>query len=125
MTVRDHELKAHRFKIDEKRQKLKDLGELRQHIHATLDRMSNNENSGHGTADAISAISGRRETLCKSLEEIESQFKQTQAELEASQQAFDEQENAREGYDRVPVAVGSRGGRGQVEHIRIVRAQRD
>lgn len=122
MTVREHELKAHRFKIDEKRQKLQDLGELRQHIHATLDRMSNSEGSGLGAADAVS---GRRETLSKSLEEIERQVTQTEAELEASQQALDEQENAREGYDRVPVAVGSRRGRGQVEHIRIVRAHRD
>jgi chromosome segregation ATPase len=125
MTVREHELKAHRFKIDEKRQKLKDLGELRQHIHATLDRMSDNESGVLGTADARPAISGRRETLSRSLEEIERQVKQTEVELEASQQSFDEQENAREGYDRVPVAVGSRRGRGQVEHIRIVRAQRD
>ena len=125
MTVREHELKAHRFKIDEKRQKLQDLGELRQHIHATLDRISNNEGSGLGPADADRAISDRREILRKSLEEIEKQVLQTEAELEDSQQTLDEQENAREGYDRVPVAVGSRRGRGQVEHIRIVRAQRD
>ncbi|MDH3229392.1 MAG: hypothetical protein OEN55_06340 [Alphaproteobacteria bacterium] len=87
--------------------------------------MANNESSGMGIADSKSAISGRRETLGKSLEEIESQVKQTEAELDAGQQALDEQENAREGYDRVPVAVGSRRGRGQVEHIRIVRAHRD
>jgi len=125
MTVHEHELKAHRFKIDEKRQKLRDLGELRQHIHATLDRMSNSESSSPGTADAMTPVSGRRETLCKSLEDIEKQVKQTETELEVSQQALNEQETARDGYDRVPVAVGSRRGRGQVEHIRIVRAQRD
>lgn len=125
MTVREHELKAHRFKIDEQRQKLKDLGELRRHIHATLDRIANDDGSDHGSPDVASATSGRREVLCRSLEEIDKQVKQTETELAASQQTLDEQENAREGYDRVPVAVGSRRGRGQVEHIRIVRAQRD
>jgi len=125
MTVRDHELKAHKFKIDEKRQKLRDLGELRRHIHATLDRMARDESSDLRNRDAASAAPERREVLCRSLEEIENQVKQTEADLAASQQALDEQENAREGYDRVPVAVGSRRGRGQVEHIRIVRAQRD
>lgn len=125
MTVRDHELKAHRFKIDEQRQKLRDLGELRRHIHATLDRMARDQSNDLRNGDAASAASERREVLCKSLEEIENQVKQTEADLAASQQALDEQENARDGYDRVPVAVGSRRGRGQVEHIRIVRAQRD
>ena len=125
MTVRDHELQAHRFKIDEKRQKLRDLNELKQHIHATLDRMSTSESNSLAPGDVSSAMSGRRQTLSKSLEEIESQVKQTEADLAASQQAFDEHENAREGYDRVPVAVGSRRGRGQVEHIRIVRTHRD
>lgn len=125
MTVRKHELTAHRFKIDEHRQKLRDLGELRRHIHATLDRMAQDDGSDRGNRDAASITDGRREILCKSLEEIDKQVQQTEAELAASQQALDEQENAREGYDRVPVAVGSRRGRGQVEHIRIVRAQRD
>lgn len=125
MTVREHELNAHRFKVDEKRQKLQDLNQLRQHIHATIDRMSNTESSGIGAGGAKPTTSGRREILCKSLEEIDTQVKQTEAELEAGQQALDEQQNAREGYDRVPVAVGSRRGRGQVEHIRIVRSQRD
>ena len=125
MTVREHELNAHRFKIDEQRQKLKDLAELRRHIHATLDRMAKDDGRDRGGPDAASATSGRREVLCKSLEEIDSQVKQTETELATSQQALDEQENAREGYDRVPVAVGSRRGRGQVEHIRIVRAHRD
>lgn len=125
MTVREHELKAHRFKIDEQRQKLKDLGELRRHINATLDRIANDDGSDRVSPDVASATSGRREVLCRSLEEIDRRAKQTEAELAASQQTLDEQENAREGYDRVPVAVGSRRGRGQVEHIRIVRTQRD
>jgi len=125
MTVREHELKAHRFKIDEQRQKLRDLGELKRHIHATLDRIARDESGDVGNRDGMSATSARREVLCRSLEEIEGQVKRTEAELTASQQALDEQENVREGYDRVPVAVGSRRGRGQVEHIRIVRAQRD
>lgn len=125
MTVREHELKAHKFKIDELRQKLTDLGELKRHIHATLDRMAKDEGVVRGGVDGPSATSQRRDVLCKSLEEIEDRVRQTESELAASQQALDEQQNAREGYDRVPVAVGSRRGRGQVEHIRIVRAQRD
>lgn len=125
MTVRDHELRAHRFKIDEKRQKLKDLGELKRHIHATLDRMARTDSGDAGLQDGKSIVLERRDVLCRSLEEIEREFRLTEAELAASEQAFNEQENARDGYDRVPVAVGSRRGRGQVEHIRIVRAQRD
>lgn len=125
MTVREHELKAHRFKIDETRQKLQDLNELKRHLHATLDRMSKDEGTVSDAGDGASAVTRRRDTLCKSLEEIDRQVKRTEAELAANQQAFDEQEHAREGYDRVPVAVGSRRGRGQVEHIRIVRTQRD
>ncbi len=125
MAVREHELKAHRFKIDEQRQKLQDLNELKRHLHATLDRISKEDGIGLDSDDAAPVVSRRRDTLCKSLEEIDRQIKQTEAELEVSQQAFDEQEHVREGYDRVPVAVGSRRGRGQVEHIRIVRTQRD
>ncbi len=125
MTVRENKLQAHRFRVDEKKRKLQDLNQLRQHIHATLDRMSNNESGGAGTAGAKTETAGRREILLKSLEEIDQQVKDTEAELETSRQDLDEQEHAREGYDRVPVAVGSRRGRGQVEHIRIVRTQRD
>lgn len=121
MTVREQELKAHRFKIDEKQRKLRDLNELKRHIHATLDRLSASEAGGAGGETAAE----RRETLRKSLDEIERQLKQTDTELVASQQILDEQESVRDGYDRVPVAVGSRRGRGQVEHIRIVRTQRN
>lgn len=120
MTVRDSELKAHRFKVEEKRQKLQDLDELRQHIHATLDRMSRNEEPSRRDEQA-----SRRETLCKSLEEIDRQATRTQTELHAIQQTLDDHTNARDVYDRVPVAIGSRRGRGQVEHVRIVRTQRD
>lgn len=125
MTFREHDLRAHRVKIDEQRQKLKDLSELKRHIHATLDRMSRVEDGDAGAHDGKSAGSVRRDVLCRSLEEIEREVRLTEAQLAASEQAFNEQENARDGYDRVPVAVGSRRGRGQVEHIRIVRAQRE
>lgn len=125
MTVRENVLQTHRFKIDEKQRKLQDLSELKQHILATLDRLSINQANGAGIPASDEAATERRETLRKSLEEIQSQVEQTETELESSRKVLDEQENVRDGYDRIPVAVGSQRGRGQIEHIRIVRTHRD
>jgi DNA repair exonuclease SbcCD ATPase subunit len=125
MTVRENELKAHRFKIDEKQRKLEDLNALKQHILASIDRLSRGGNGTVGVGGSDETTSERRETLQKSLDEIQGQLEQTQTELGASQKILDEQENVRDSYDRIPVAVGSQRGRSQVEHIRIVRTQRD
>ena len=124
MTVRESALQAHRFKIDEKQRKLQDLNELKQHIHATMDRLARTDADGGGIAGSDRVLAERQETLRKSLAEIESQLKETKTDLDASQKILDDQENVRDGYDRIPVAVGSQRGRGQVEHIRIVRNQR-
>lgn len=124
MTIREHELNANRLKVDEKQRKLQDLSELKRHIQASLDRLESAPAPGPGSTGGAADTESRLKTLRRSLEEIAVKVNQTEVELAASQQQLDEQEHVREGFDRVPVAVGSRRGRGQVEHVRIVRTQR-
>lgn len=121
MTVREHEIQARQFEFDEKRRKLRDLVDLRQHIEASLDRIASGPVGGYGNTGAAE---GRSETLRRSLDDIERQIAETEAAMETARSFLEDSENVKYGYDRVPVAVGKGRGRGQVEHIRIVRAQR-
>jgi chromosome segregation ATPase len=121
MTVREHEIRERQFEFDEKRRKLRDLNDLRQHIEASLDRIASGPAGGYGDNGSAEE---RRETLRKSLDDIDRQISESETALEAARSFLEESENVRDGYDRVPVVVGKGRGRGQVEHIRIVRAQR-
>ena len=121
MTVRDHEIRERQFEFDEKRRKLRDLADLRQHIEASLDRIASGPAGSHNNTNSAEE---RRETLRKSLEDIDRQISETETVMELARSFLEESENVRDGYDRVPVAVGKGRGRGQVEHIRIVRSQR-
>lgn len=121
MTVREHEIQARQFEFDEKRRKLRDLVNLKQHIDASLDRIASGP---AGTYGDNGSAEDRCETLRKSLDDIERQIAETETAMEAARSFLEDSENVRYGYDRVPVAIGKGRGRGQVEHIRIVRAQR-
>ena len=121
MTVREHEIQARQFDFDEKRRKLRDLSDLKQHIEASLDRLVSGPAGSYGNNGSIDE---RRETLRKSLADIDRQFDETQAALDSARSVLEDSEHVRDGYDRVPVVVGKGRGRGQVEHIRIVRSQR-
>jgi hypothetical protein len=120
MTVRDHEIRARQFEYDEKRRKLRDLYDLRGHIEASLDRLTSGPGGGRGESES----GERRDTLQKSLDDIGRQIEETQAQMDEAQSFLEDSANVRDGYDRVPVAIGKGRGRGQVEHIRIIRAQR-
>lgn len=121
MNVREHEIRERQFEFDEKRRKLRDLNDLRQHIEASLDRIAAGPAGSYGDSRPVEE---RRETLRKSLDDIDRQISETETATEAARSFLKESENVRDGYDRVPVAIGKGRGRGQVEHIRIVRAQR-
>ncbi len=121
MTVREREIQARKFEYSEKRRKLRDLTELRQHIESSLDRLASSPLGNHG---ANGPGETRRATLQISLDDIDRQIRETEIAMEAARAFLAESENVRDGYDRVPVAIGKGRGRGQVEHIRIVRAQR-
>ena len=121
MTVREHEIRERKFEFEEKRRKLRDLNDLRQHIEASLDRISSGPAGSYGDNRPVEE---RRETLRKSLDDIDRQISETETAMEAARSFLKESENVRDGYDRVPVVVGKGRGRGQIEHIRIVRAQR-
>ena len=121
MTVREREIQARKFEYSEKRRKLRDLNELRQHIESSLERLAASPLGNHG---ANVAGETRRATLQVSLDDIDRQIRETEIAMEAARDFLAESENVRDGYDRVPVAIGKGRGRGQVEHIRIVRAQR-
>ena len=121
MNVREHEIRERQFEFDEKRRKLRDLNDLRQHIEASLDRIAAGPAGSYGDNRPVEE---RRETLRKSLDDIDRQISETETATEAARSILKESENVRDGYDRVPVAIGKGRGRGQVEHIRIVRAQR-
>ena len=121
MTVREREIQARKFEYSEKRRKLRDLNELRHHIESSLDRLAASPLGNHG---ANVAGETRRATLQVSLDDIDRQIRETEIAMEAARDFLAESENVRDGYDRVPVAIGKGRGRGQVEHIRIVRAQR-
>jgi len=118
MTVREHEIQARQFEYDEKRRKLRDLNDLRVHLASSVDRIAS------GFAGGNASVEDRRVTLQKSLDDIDRQIQETETAMLAARAFLKESENVRDGYDRVPVAVGKGRGRGQVEHIRIVRAQR-
>ena len=121
MTVREHEIRERQFELDEKCRKFRDLADLRQHIEASLDRIASSPSGSYGDNGLAEE---RRETLRKSLDDIDRQISETETAMETARSVLAESENVRDGYDRVPVAVGKGRGRGQVEHIRIVRAQR-
>jgi len=121
MTVREHEIQARQFEFDEKRRKLRDLVDLKQHIDSSLDRIASGPAGNYGDNGSAE---DRRETLRKSLDDIERQIAETETAMEAARSFLEDSENVRYGYDRVPVAIGKGRGRGQVEHIRIVRGQR-
>lgn len=121
MTVREHEIQARQFEFDEKRRKLRDLSDLKQHIEASLDRIVSGPAGSYGNS---SSADDRRETLEQSLADIERQIEETQTAMEVARSYLEDSEHVRDGYDRVPVAVGKGCGRGRVEHIRIVRVQR-
>lgn len=121
MTVRDHEIRARQFEYDEKRRKLSDLYDLRGHIVASLDRISSGPSGTYGDS---APAEDRRATLQRSLDDIDRQIDQTTSDMDAARSFLEDSANVRDGYDRVPVAIGKGRGRGQVEHIRIVRAQR-
>lgn len=121
MTVREHEIRGRQFEFDEKRRKLRDLTDLRQHIEASLDRIAS---GSAGIYHDNSSAEERRGTLRKSLDDIDRQISETETATEAARSFLEESENVRDSYDRVPVAIGKGRGRGQVEHIRIVRTQR-
>lgn len=120
--MREQDMKSLRFEFDGMRRKLRDLTDLRAQIEASLDRLPKGGPVGgmHGGDDA----DRRRETLRRSLDEIGREIEDTRQLLDMSREEIARQENVHNGYDRIPVAVGSRRGRGQVEHIRIVRNQR-
>jgi hypothetical protein len=122
--MRNQELVTSRLKVDEQQRKLQDLAELKRHIQASLGRLESAPAAGPGgSADSGEDAEARLRTLQRSLDESEAKVKETETKLAASRQELDEQENVRESFDRVPVAVGSRRGRGQVEHVRIIRTQ--
>jgi len=121
MTVREHEIQARQFEFDEKRRKLRDLHDLKQHIEASLDRIVSGPAGSYGKNGSADE---RRATLQKSLADIDRQIGESQIAMEAARSFLEDSEHVRDGYDRVPMAVGKGRGRGQVEHIRIVRAQR-
>ena len=121
MNVREHEIRERKFEFEEKRRKLRDLNDLRQHIEASLDRIASGPAGSYGDNRPVEE---RRETLRKSLDDIDRQISETETAMEAARSFLKESENVRDGYDRVPVVVGKGRGRGQIEHIRIVRAQR-
>ncbi len=129
MTVRDTQMNSRRFELDETRRKLRDLGELKRHIEASLERMGGSvravggaavSNAGPATGNGVD----REATLMRSLDEINRNLAEAEKQLTTGQERLEHEEMASNGYDRVPVAVGSHRGRGQFEHIRIVRAQR-
>lgn len=125
MTIREHELKARRFELDEKRRKLRDLCELKRHLESSLERLSRVPVGGQRQAgDGEGSATERRQTLLRSLEDISRQIGDSETDLDADRESLERQEMVHNGYDRVPVAIGSRRGRGQVEHIRIVRNHR-
>lgn len=121
MTVREHEIQARQFEYDEKRRKIRNLNDLREHIESSLLRIASGSAGGYG---GNGSADERRATLRTSLDDIDGQIEEAQIALEAAHVFLQESENARDGYDRVPVAIGKGRGRRQVEHIRIVRAQR-
>lgn len=121
MTVREHEIQARQFEYHEKRRKLQDLNDLREHLGSSLDRIVSGPAVGYGDKGSAE---DRLATLRKSLDDIDRQIKETETAMIAARAFLEESENVRDGYDRVPVAIGKGRGRGQVEHIRIVRAQR-
>lgn len=121
MTVREHTIRARQFEYEEMSRKVRDLNDLKHHIEMSLDRIAAGQGGGYGSSGSGEE---RRETLKKSLEDINRQLDETKEAMEAARALLEESENVRDGYNRVPVAVGKGRGRGQVEHIRIVRAQR-
>ena len=120
MSIRENEIRSRRFEVDEMRRKIRDLAELKAQLESSLDRLSDAGAGGRarGSSDE------RRETLMRSLREIEREIRQTRDALNVSREQIEREESVHNGYDRIPVAIGSRRGRGQVEHIRIVRNQR-
>ncbi len=123
MNNREHDLKSRRFEFDEIRRKLRDLNDLKRQLESSLDRLAAPE-SGTSVAVGGGELEERRSTLQQSLSEISRQIDETKSAMESSREAIEHQELVHNGYNRIPVAVGSRRGRGQVEHIRIVRTQR-
>lgn len=121
MTVRKHQIRARQFEFEEMTRKVRDLKDLKQHIESSLDRIASGNGSGYGSNGSGDE---RQLTLIKSLEEINLQLDETEEALAEARALLEESENVRDGYSRVPVAVGKGRGRGQVEHVRIVRAQR-
>lgn len=128
MTTRDSQMGSRRFELDETRRKLRDLGELKRHIESSLERLGGSAPAIGAAAPGNSAANGsgdeRRATLMRSLDEINRNLAETEKELTTGQDELEHQEMVQNGYDRIPVAVGNRRGRNQVEHIRIVRSQR-
>lgn len=121
MTVREQEIRTRRFEFDENSRKLHDLMGLRAHIQSSLDRIAAGPAAAHFDG---SSVQDRRAKLQESLEDIDKQISETEAAMEDARVFLEESESVRGGYDRVPVAIGKGRGRGQVEHIRIVKAQR-
>lgn len=122
MSIRENEIKSRRFEVDEMRRKIRDLAELKAQLESSLDRLSDAAAGAGGRVRG--APDERRETLMRSLREIEREIRQTRDALNVSREQIEREESVHNGYDRIPVAIGSRRGRGQVEHIRIVRNQR-
>lgn len=121
MTIRDSQLNSRRFELDETRRKLRDLADLKRHIDASLERL---DTAAQGNGKADGNVRDRRETLSRSLDEIDRKISKTEAEILVEQEDLDRHELVRNGYDRIPVAVGRGRGRNQIEHIRIVRSPR-
>jgi chromosome segregation ATPase len=121
MTVREHKIRARQFEFEEMSRKLQDLNDLKQHIEMSLDRIASGQGGGYGSNGSYDE---RRKTLMESLEDINRQVDETEEAMESARALLEESENVRDSYNRVPVAVGKGRGRGQVEHIRIVRSQR-
>lgn len=122
MTIRDSQLNSRRFELDETRRKLRDLADLKRHIDASLERL---DTAAQGNGKADGNVRDRRETLSRSLDEIDRKISKTEAEILVEQEDLDRHELVRNGYDRIPVAVGRGRGRNQIEHIRIVRSPRE
>jgi hypothetical protein len=126
MTIRDSQLNSRRFELDETRRKLRDLADLKRHIDASLERLGPaGDTAAQGNGKADGNVRDRRETLSRSLDEIDQKISKTEAELLVEQEDLNRHELVRNGYDRIPVAVGRGRGRSQIEHIRIVRNPRD
>lgn len=120
--MREHDMKSLRFEFDEMRRKLRDLSDLKAQIEASLDRLPA---GGVGPVPRGGGnVDQRRDTLQRSLDEIGREIEDAKRVLDNNREEIERQENVHNGYDRIPVAIGSRRGRGQVEHIRIVRNQR-